>query len=92
MLVITFSLGHFVSTALPPLNDQQALVVALASGRAEAARLRSEATADRAKAWTEFEAAVYAPEPTTEAAPHPVDYGIHTSRLRHPFHGVARRA
>jgi type I restriction enzyme S subunit len=55
---------------LPPLNEQRALVMALDGGRADAARLRAEATAARANAWAAFEGAVYAAEP--EAKPEPV--------------------
>ncbi len=49
---------------LPPIDDQRALIIALNSGRAEAARLRSEAATARASAWAAFEGAVYAEEPT----------------------------
>lgn len=55
---------------LPPLNEQRALVKALDAGRADAARLRAEATAARANAWAAFEGAVYAAEP--EAKPEPL--------------------
>lgn len=47
-----------LSFPLPPLNIQQTLVSALKAGQAEAARLRAEATAKRAAAWTAFEAAL----------------------------------
>jgi type I restriction enzyme S subunit len=58
---------------LPSLDDQHALIKALDEGRADAARLRVEATARRAAAWAAFEAAFYAAEATTSAAaPNPV--------------------
>lgn len=56
---------------LPPLNDQQSMIKALDSGRAESTTLRAEAAATRAKAWAEFEASVYAaddPIETTDVA------------------------
>lgn len=56
---------------LPPLDDQQSMIKALDSGRAEATTLRAEAAAARAKAWAEFEASVYAsddPIETTDVA------------------------
>jgi type I restriction enzyme S subunit len=52
---------------LPPIDDQRALIKALDAGRADAARLRAEATATRASAWAAFESAVYAADP--EATP-----------------------
>lgn len=48
---------------LPPLDDQRALIKALDAGRADAARLRTEAIAARTNAWVAFEGAVYAAEP-----------------------------
>jgi type I restriction enzyme S subunit len=57
---------------VPPLDDQRALIAAFDAGRAEAARLRNEAAAARAAAWTAFEAVVYTAElaaaPETTAA------------------------
>lgn len=52
---------------LPPITDQRTLIASLNAGRAEASRLRTEAAAARVKAWTAFEAAVYAAEATTIA-------------------------
>jgi type I restriction enzyme S subunit len=54
---------------LPPLDDQRVLIAALDHGRAQAARLRSDAAVARANAWTAFESAVY----TVEAAPSTVE-------------------
>ena len=45
---------------LPPLGEQQSLIDSLFREHREAERLRQKATATRAKAWTDFEAAVYA--------------------------------
>ena len=50
----------------PPLSDQQSLIDNLFSGHREAERLHKEATATRTKAWTDFEAAVYATEGTSK--------------------------
>ncbi len=52
---------------LPPLDDQQSMIKALDSGRAEATTLRAEAAEARAKAWAEFEASVYAADDTITA-------------------------
>ena len=48
---------------LPPLADQKALVGALDNGRAQAAKLRIEASSLKAVAWREFEASVYSTNP-----------------------------
>lgn len=50
---------------LPPLDDQRALTRALVAGRADAARLRAEATAARIGAWAAFESSVYSANPAT---------------------------
>lgn len=52
---------------LPPLDEQRALIKALDAGRADAARLRAEAITARAKAWSEFELAIYDTEPIVVA-------------------------
>jgi type I restriction enzyme, S subunit len=56
-----------LSFPLPPIADQRTLIASLNAGRAEASRLRTEASAARVKARTAFEAAVYAAEATTIA-------------------------
>ena len=51
---------------LPPKNEQAAMATALTDARATAANLREQARNARARAWTDFEAAVYAAEDDTE--------------------------
>jgi type I restriction enzyme S subunit len=53
---------------LPPKVNQVAIVEALYNAQAQALALRDEAKQVRAKAWANFEAAVYAAEDTAEAA------------------------
>ena len=45
---------------LPPKNEQFAMATALTDARADAANLREQARNARARAWADFEAAVYA--------------------------------
>ena len=52
---------------LPPKPEQVVMAKALADARAKAADLREKARKERAKAWTDFETAVYAMEDDTEA-------------------------
>ena len=52
---------------LPPKPEQVVMAKALADARAKAADLRDQARKERAKAWTDFETAVYAPEDDAEA-------------------------
>ena len=51
---------------LPPLKEQQSLIDNLFHGHRRAERLHQKATAIRTKAWTDFEAAVYAGKEATE--------------------------
>lgn len=67
---------------LPPLAAQRTMIAALDAGYAYAAEFRAEAAARRAKAWNEFETAVYAaeattiaPAPDTKSAPPPETVG-----------------
>lgn len=60
MQKITKSSLNSLTFPLPPIDDQRVLIEALNAGRAEAAALRADAAASRAKAWAEFEASVYA--------------------------------
>ncbi|MDE0330566.1 MAG: hypothetical protein OXL41_01730 [Nitrospinae bacterium] len=53
---------------LPPLSEQRSLVSELFRGRQSMERLRHEATAVRAAAWTDFEAAVYTAVDDPESA------------------------
>ena len=52
---------------LPPKPEQIVMAKALADARAKAADLREKARKERAKAWTDFETAVYAAEDDAEA-------------------------
>ena len=52
---------------LPPKSEQIVMAKALANARAKAVGLREEARKERAKAWTDFETAVYAAEDDAEA-------------------------
>ena len=47
---------------LPPKNKQTSMVKALFGSRATAAALREQASTTRAKAWADFEAAIYSGE------------------------------
>lgn len=51
---------------LPPLSEQKLLINNLFRGHRKADRLHQKATATRTKAWTDFEAAVYAGKEATE--------------------------
>ena len=51
---------------LPPLKEQQSLIDNLFHGHRRAERLHQKATAIGTKAWTDFEAAVYAGKEATE--------------------------
>ena len=51
---------------LPPKPEQVVMAKALADARTKAADLRDQARKERAKAWTDFETAVYAAEDETE--------------------------
>ncbi len=53
---------------LPPIEQQQTLVKALSDSRAKAIALHNEAAEKRAKAWTDFEAALYAADDKAKAA------------------------
>ena len=53
---------------LPPKPEQVVMAKALADDRAHAAGLRKRAQEEHAKAWTDFETAVYAAEDKVEAA------------------------
>ena len=52
---------------LPPKPEQVVMAKALADARTKAADLREKARKERAKAWMDFETAVYAEEDKTEA-------------------------
>ena len=52
---------------LPPKPEQIVMAKALADARAKAADLREKARKERAKAWTDFETAIYAAVDDTEA-------------------------
>ena len=52
---------------LPPKPEQVVMAKALADARTKAADLREKARKERAKAWTDFETAVYAAEDDAEA-------------------------
>ena len=56
---------------LPPKSEQIVMAKALADARAKAVGLREEARKERAKAWTDFETAVYAAEDDAEAVVRP---------------------
>ena len=56
---------------LPPKPEQVVMAKALADARAKAADLREKARKERAKAWTDFETAVYAAEDGSEAVVRP---------------------
>lgn len=53
---------------LPPVPDQKKMVQSLAYARTKATGLRADAATLRTRAWTDFEAAVYAAEDVDEAA------------------------
>lgn len=53
---------------LPPVPEQQKMVQALGDARTQASGMRADATALRAQAWADFEAAVYAAEDAEDAA------------------------
>jgi len=53
---------------LPPIPEQQKMIQALGDARTKATGLRADAAALRARAWTDFEAAVYAADEAAGAA------------------------
>jgi len=53
---------------LPPVPEQQKMVQALTDARASGVQKREEAATARAKAWTDFETAVYSAEVVEETA------------------------
>ena len=53
---------------LPPVPEQQKMVQALTDARASGVQKREDATKARAKAWSDFETAVYAAEVVDDAA------------------------
>ena len=66
MQKITKSALMSLRLPLPPKTEQIALRTALADARAHATGLREQAREERAKAWTDFETAVYAAEDDAE--------------------------
>ena len=66
MQKITKSALMALRLPLPTKNEQVAMTTALAESRAKAANLREQARNARARAWADFEAAVYAAEDGTE--------------------------
>ena len=68
MQKITKSALMSLRLPLPPKTEQVSLRTALADARTKAVDLRDQARKERAKAWTDFETAVYAPEDDAEAA------------------------
>ena len=66
MQKITKSALMALRLPLPTKNEQVAMTTALAESRAKAANLREQARNTRARAWADFEAAVYAAEDGTE--------------------------
>ena len=67
MQKITKSALMSLRLPLPPETEQVALRTTMANARAHAADLRKRAQEERAKAWTDFEAAVYAVENGAES-------------------------
>jgi len=66
MQKITKSALMALRLPLPPENEQIAMITTLAEARTTAANVREKARKARAKAWADFEAAVYTAEHDTE--------------------------
>ena len=67
MQKITKSALMSLRLPLPPKNEQVDMIAILDEARTEAANLREQARNARVRAWSDFEAAVYAAEDDTEA-------------------------